>query len=121
MATYLQFLKETGVRCGEACKLKWTDIDCETLTVRITPEKGSNPRILKITPKLLSMLNSQPQKYPTIFLPNQDVLRKSFQRNMKTEYGQNWQGSLSFEKVVKYLPHFKSAIQLPIYVLGIDL
>ena len=80
---FLQFLKETGVRCGEACKVKWTDIDCETLTVRITPEKGSNPRILKITPELLSMLNSQPQKYPTVFLPNQDVLRKSFQRQRK--------------------------------------
>ena len=49
------------------------------------------------------------------------VTTKSFQKNMKKEYNQNWQGSLSFEKVVKYLPHFKSAIQLPIYVLGIDL
>jgi hypothetical protein len=40
---------------------------------------------------------------------------------MIKEYKQNWEGSLSFEKVVKYLPHFKSAIQLPIYVLGIDM
>ena len=83
MATFLQFLKETGVRCGEACKLKWIDIDCKTLIVRITPEKGSNPRILKITPKLLNMLNCQQQKYSTIFLPNQDVLWKSFQRQRK--------------------------------------
>lgn len=30
-------------------------------------------------------------------------------------------GSLNFEKVVRYLPHFKSAIQVPIYVIGIDL
>ena len=30
------------------------------------------------------------------------------------------EGSLTFEKVVRYLPHFKSAIQLPIYVIGID-
>lgn len=34
---------------------------------------------------------------------------------------QNWDGSLSFEKVVRYLPHLKSAIQVPIYVLGIDI
>jgi hypothetical protein len=34
---------------------------------------------------------------------------------------QNWDESLSFEKVVKYLPHFKSAIQVPIYAIGIDL
>ena len=31
------------------------------------------------------------------------------------------EGSLSLEKVIKYLPHFKSAIQVPIYVMGIDL
>lgn len=46
---------------------------------------------------------------------------KSFQKKMKKEYGLNWEGSLSFEKVKRYLPHFKSAIQVPIYVLGIDL
>jgi hypothetical protein len=39
---------------------------------------------------------------------------------MKRDYEQNWEGSLSFEKVVRYLPHFKSATQLPIYVLGTD-
>lgn len=30
-------------------------------------------------------------------------------------------GSLLFEKVKKYLPNFKSAIQVPIYVIGINL
>jgi len=46
---------------------------------------------------------------------------KNFQNKMIKEYRQNWDGSLSFEKVVRYLPHFKSAIQLPICVIGIDL
>ena len=45
---------------------------------------------------------------------------KSFRKNMRTEFAQNWDGSLSFEKVVRYLPQFKSAIQVPIYVLIID-
>ncbi len=49
------------------------------------------------------------------------VTTKNFQRIMKNEFNNNWEGSLNFEKVIKYLPHFKSAIQLPIYVLGIDL
>jgi hypothetical protein len=49
------------------------------------------------------------------------VTTKEFQKKMKNEYGKNWEGSLSFQKVVKYLPHFKSAIQVPIYVIGIDL
>jgi len=46
---------------------------------------------------------------------------KSFQKNMRTEFDQNWDGSLNFEKVVRYLPQFKSAIQVRIYVLGIDI
>lgn len=49
------------------------------------------------------------------------VTTRNFQSRMKNEFGQNWEGSLSFEKVIRYLPHFKSAIQVPIYVIGIDL
>lgn len=49
------------------------------------------------------------------------VTTSRFQRLLKAEYNLNWEGSLSFEKVCRYLPHFKSAIQVPIYVLGIDL
>jgi len=49
------------------------------------------------------------------------VTTRSFQKRMKADYNQNWEGSLTFEKVVRYLPHFKSAVQVPIYVIGIDL
>lgn len=45
---------------------------------------------------------------------------RRFQRHMAIEHQQKWDGSLTFEKVKKYLPHFKSAIQVPIYVIGID-
>ena len=49
------------------------------------------------------------------------VTTRSFQKKMINEYGQKWGGSLTFEKVRRYLPHFKSAIQVPIYLIGIDL
>ncbi|MDF2545794.1 MAG: restriction endonuclease [Anaerosolibacter sp.] len=49
------------------------------------------------------------------------VTTKSFQSHMKKRHEQNWTGSLSYERVVRYLPHFKSAIQIPIYVIGIDI
>ncbi len=48
------------------------------------------------------------------------VTTSNFQKFMKTQCRQNWEGSLTFEKVKWYLPHFKSAIQVPISVLGID-
>lgn len=48
------------------------------------------------------------------------VTTRDFQRRMKKDYGKNWEGSLTFEKVVRYLPHLKSAIQVPIYVMGLE-
>ena len=66
-ATLLQILKETAARVGEAWALKWTDLDAENRTLRLTPEKGSNPRMSKITPKLLSMLLALPRKGETMF------------------------------------------------------
>lgn len=49
------------------------------------------------------------------------VTTKDFQKTLKKEFDQNWEGSLNFEKVTRYLPHFKSAIQVPIYVVGLDI
>lgn len=49
------------------------------------------------------------------------VTTREFQRRMKKDFAQNWEGSLAFEKATRYLPHFKSAIQVPIYLIGIDL
>lgn len=46
---------------------------------------------------------------------------KDMQKFLARQYGHNWEGSLNFEKVEIYLPYFKSAIQVPIYVIGIDI
>jgi hypothetical protein len=47
------------------------------------------------------------------------VTTRAFQRASRAA-ALNWEGSLTFEKVVRYLPYFKSAIQIPIYVIGVD-
>jgi integrase len=55
----LRLLKETGARVTEALRLKWTDIDLTKGTVAINnPEKNSLPRILKISPTLIALLNT---------------------------------------------------------------
>ena len=41
-------------------------------------------------------------------------LKKNFSIFERTDF------SLTFEKVVRYLPYIRSAIQVPIYVIGID-
>ena len=83
MATFLQMLKETGVRCGEASQLKWIDLDLEHLSVRITPEKGSNPRNLRLSSKLVAMLTELPKKSKIVFPANTDALRKSYRLQRK--------------------------------------
>jgi integrase len=55
------------MRRGEAAKLKWIDIDCKRKTVTITPEKGSNPRILPLSDKAIDMLNVMPKTSERIF------------------------------------------------------
>ena len=53
------------------------------------------------------------------------VATNNFIKTMCKQYSGDkdikWTGSLPYEKVVKYLPHVKSAIQIPIYVIGIDI
>jgi len=84
LSTYLQLLKETGMRCGEACELlKWTDIDFEQRSIRITPEKGSNPRILPLSRKLVDMLSSLPKNTDTAFGVNADLMRRNFGKQRK--------------------------------------
>jgi integrase len=63
MATFLQVLKETGARCGEIWWLKWEDIDFESHTISITPEKNSNPRVAHISKTLIAMLSQAPRTY----------------------------------------------------------
>lgn len=84
MATLLQTLKETGIRIGEAVQLKWTDYNEEQRTLNITPEKGSNLRILPISQKLRAMLNALPRRRETIFMKYKHTLRSSFSRQRKT-------------------------------------
>lgn len=83
MATFLQMLKETAIRCGEACRLCWTEIDLVNDSIRVTPEKGSNARNLKISNKLVSMLNELPKTSALVFDATQDAMRKSFQQQRR--------------------------------------
>jgi len=67
IAVSLQLLKETGMRIGEAWKLKWIDVDEEQSTIKCRAEKHGNPRLFKISSKLISMLNSLPKTSEYVF------------------------------------------------------
>jgi integrase len=116
-AAFLQLLKETGMRPGEAWNLKWIDIDFEKGTVNVAPEKNSKPRELKISSQTIAMLNQLPRKSSLIFhfaeadpVKSLDYFRRVFtrQRGKAVERLQNSRISLiSF----KTLRHFKATTE----------
>lgn len=84
LATFLQTLKETAARYGEALTLQWTDFNTETTTLAINkPEKGSNPRAVKISLKLATMIAMLPHDKPIIFGYEKETVRRMFQRARK--------------------------------------
>ena len=67
-STFLQLLKETAMRCGEAKRIQWTDIDFEKSIVTLNnPEKGSNARMWKVSAKLIGMISLMPRGSERVF------------------------------------------------------
>jgi len=85
VAAFLRIGKETGARAGEIYSLKWSDVDFEGQTIRITAEKSSNPRIFRISNALATMLNKLPKDSEHIFHHYSSLkhLRRCFQRYRK--------------------------------------
>ncbi len=121
MSAVLQMLKETGIRIGELTKLKWQDLDTGRKLINITPEKGSNPRILPISEKLIGMISKIPKRYETIFQPKKTALRAYFCNQRKTLSEQlknprlrligfhtlrHWKGTMEYHKT-KDIIHVK--------------
>ncbi len=116
-ATFLQLLKETGMRPGEAWDLRWTDIGTEDLTVNILPEKDSRARQLRISARTAAMLAHLPRRYDYIFrnpktapLRSMEIFRRivAKQRNRSAEKLQNPRiKSITF----KTLRHWKATTE----------
>jgi integrase len=123
-ATLLQTLKETGARIGELEKLKWMHIDQERRTIYITAEKGSNSRILPLSPKLIAMFNNLPKINDKVFQTNKRGLRKTFEslrnttakklnqprlKNIHFHTFRHWKGTIEYHKT-KDIIHVKSVL-----------
>ncbi|MEG6523789.1 BglII/BstYI family type II restriction endonuclease [Desulfotomaculum sp. 1211_IL3151] len=48
------------------------------------------------------------------------VTTHNFQKQMRKTFGQNWSGAMTFEKTDRYLRNFKTTLQIPIFLIGID-
>jgi integrase len=83
-ATFLQVLKDTAARGCEASKLRWTEVDEKSCTIRVNnPAKGSLARIVRVSPKTIAMILAMPRTGEYIFNPNTSTLRKGFMKQRK--------------------------------------
>jgi integrase len=79
MSVILQILKETGARIGEALRLEWTDINFEKCVISINkPEKHGNARVIKVSQKLIAMLNRLPRDRVNVLGSSVQVVRNNF-------------------------------------------
>jgi integrase len=71
LAAFMMTVKDTYARAGEVFDLKWTDLDLNSNTVNITPEKGSKPRRIKLKPQTIAALLARPRTNQHIFHTDQ--------------------------------------------------
>jgi len=85
IAVALQIAKETGARVGEIFRLRWSDVDFESRTIRITPEKSGKARIFRMSNKLIQMLNALPKETERVLSRYKNVrsLRRTFEKQRK--------------------------------------
>jgi len=68
VGTFLQLLKELSCRAGEAWRLEWIDIDTKSNVITINnPEKHGLPRQIKVSSKLIAMLERLPKTSKLVF------------------------------------------------------
>jgi len=81
---FTQTLKETAMRSGEAKRLEWTDIDQDRRIITLNaPEKGSNPRMWKVSPTLIEMINALPKNSEQLFNGSLKSMKTTFLKTRK--------------------------------------
>jgi len=116
-AVYLQLLKETGARAGEAWNIRWVDINSQQGTITITPEKGSRARRLKVTGSLVVMLDHLLHRSECVF--RNPAIDKSeslddFSRNFSAQrrkIAEKLQNPRILRISFKTLRHFKATME----------
>jgi integrase/transcriptional regulator NrdR family protein len=82
LTAFLQTLKETFADPTEALRLRWIDINGNSITIN-GPVRGHNPRQLPVSNKLLAMLNALPHNSELIFPTNYRNMEIVFKKMRK--------------------------------------
>jgi integrase len=115
LSAFTRLVKETGARPMEIFQLKWTDLDTESNTVSITPEKGSRPRRPRINPNTVASIMNQPRTSIYIFhnekRDNEDQYRNFFRNfaGQRTRIARTLQNPRIRRISFKTLRHWKAS------------
>jgi len=117
VAAFLQLIKETAARPGEAWSLRWIDLDSLRHCIRIAPEKGSRPRETRVSDTLLAMLNHLPKKWALIFhdpkldpVESLDDFRRTYDRQRR-KVADRLQNPRIMQITFRTLRHFKATME----------
>ena len=92
LSAFLLLLKETAMRRGEAKRLEWINVDSERSTITLNdPEKRSNPRMWKVTTRLIAQLNALPKDNQKVFGNSSIDSMKSMFLNLRKKLAANLQ------------------------------
>ena len=81
---FLQLLKETAMRSGEANKIEWSNVDIQRRIITLNkPEKNSNPRIFNVSRKLIGKLNAWPQNDTRVFGNSSHWYKSTFYKSRR--------------------------------------
>ena len=85
--TYLKplilFAIETGLRQGELIKLKWNDVDLDSRLLKVKDTKNGEDRVVPLSNKSLSILQSLPRLGATVFNASHSSLQNAWKRLIK--------------------------------------
>jgi integrase len=110
-AAFAQLQKETAMRPGEAKILQWINIDSERNIITLNePEKGSNPRMWKVSQKLIGMLNALPKTSEQVFPGSLKSMKVTWIKTRK-RLAENLQNP-RLKKITLYtLRHWKATME----------
>jgi hypothetical protein len=104
LAAYLQTLKETMADPTEAVRLRWVDLNENSITIN-KPVKNHNARQVPISNRLEAMLKTLPRTSEYIFSANYRQLSDSFQ-NMRRRVAKNLQNPRLNSITLRTFRHF---------------
>jgi integrase len=113
LATIVLFVKETGCRKGEMWNVKWNDLNPEKNYITINcPEKNSKPRRIRISSRLISLINQLPRRCDYVFKrsneSNRHVILSYFWQKRK-EIAEKVNNPNLMRLDFKSLRHFKAS------------